>query len=280
MSTRIDGKAVAHRLQEKIRTEVALLKSRNITPGLAVIIVGSNPASQVYVKKKQTTSAELGFHSVLIEMPQETSEAQLLQKISELNGDAKIHGILVQLPLPKQIREEMVIAAIDPAKDVDGFHPQNVGLLSLGRPRFVPCTPKGMMHLLEAYQIPVAGKHAVIVGRSNIVGKPMGLLLLQHSATVTLCHSKTVNLPGILSQADIVVAAIGKPHFVQGSWLKPGVVALDVGINRLDNGKLVGDFDFDSAAQKAAFITPVPGGVGPMTIACLLENTLMAAQTK
>ncbi|MDO8446793.1 MAG: bifunctional methylenetetrahydrofolate dehydrogenase/methenyltetrahydrofolate cyclohydrolase FolD [Deltaproteobacteria bacterium] len=279
MATIIDGKAIS----EKIRSEVKaatekLIKEKGVTPGLAVVLVGDNPASKVYVGSKEKACLEMGFYSEKHVLPVDASQDELLKLIDKLNKDKKIHGILVQLPLPKQINEDLVLEAISPEKDVDGFHPYNVGRLAVGKPLFQPCTPYGMMKMLEYSNISVEGKHAVIIGRSNIVGKPIALMLLQKSATVTICHSKTKDLKEEVKRADIVVAAIGKPGFVTGDMLKEGAVVLDVGINRLESGKLVGDVDFASAEKVASAITPVPGGVGPMTIAMLMYNTLESAK--
>ncbi|MEK6725337.1 MAG: bifunctional methylenetetrahydrofolate dehydrogenase/methenyltetrahydrofolate cyclohydrolase FolD [Deltaproteobacteria bacterium] len=279
MATIIDGKAIS----EKIRSEVKaatekLINAKGVTPGLAVVLVGDNPASKVYVGSKEKACVEMGFYSEKHVLPVTASQDELLKLVDKLNKDKNIHGILVQLPLPKQINEDLVLEAISPEKDVDGFHPYNVGRLAVGKPLFQPCTPYGMMKMLEYSNISVEGKHAVIIGRSNIVGKPIALMLLQKSATVTICHSKTKDLKAEVKRADIVVAAIGKPEFVTGDMLKEGAVVLDVGINRLESGKLVGDVDFASAEKVASAITPVPGGVGPMTIAMLMYNTLESAK--
>ncbi len=279
MANIIDGKAIS----EKIRAEVKagtekLIKERGVTPGLAVVLVGENPASKVYVGSKEKACGEMGFYSEKHVLPATATQDELLALIDKMNKDSKIHGILVQLPLPKQINEDAVLEAISPAKDVDGFHPYNVGRLAVGKPLFQPCTPYGMIKMLEYSNISIEGKHAVIIGRSNIVGKPIALMLLQKSATVTICHSKTKDLKAEVKRADIVVAAIGKPEFVTGDMLKEGAVVLDVGINRLESGKLVGDVDFASAEKVASAITPVPGGVGPMTIAMLMYNTLESAK--
>ncbi|MEK6745402.1 MAG: bifunctional methylenetetrahydrofolate dehydrogenase/methenyltetrahydrofolate cyclohydrolase FolD [Pseudomonadota bacterium] len=274
----IDGKAFAENLRADIKTRVAKLKTeKNITPGLAVVLVGNDPASEVYVRNKGKQTIEAGMQSFEFHLPAETSESELLKKIDELNKNPQVHGILVQLPLPKHMGEEAVINAIAPAKDVDGFNIINVGKLATGGDGFVPCTPLGCLMLLKDTVGNLTGKHAVVIGRSNIVGKPMAALLLKESCTVTIAHSKTKNLPSLLKTADIVVAAIGKANFVKGEWLKQGAVIIDVGINRLENKKLVGDVDFASCQGITSAITPVPGGVGPMTIACLLENTYRAA---
>lgn len=276
---RIDGKAVAAGLRKEIAEKVRQRREQGLpAPGLAVVLVGEDPASQVYVGSKVRACEEVGFLSRNYRLDVSTPEAELLELIDRLNADPEIHGILVQLPLPKQIDVQSVIERINPSKDVDGFHPYNLGRLAGKAPTLRPCTPYGCMRLLEAYGIDPMGKNAVVIGASNIVGRPVALELLMARATVTVCHSKTQDLPGELARADIVIAAVGIPNFVKGEWLKPGAVVIDVGINRLDNGKLVGDVDFESAYEKAAAITPVPGGVGPMTIACLLQNTLEACE--
>jgi methylenetetrahydrofolate dehydrogenase (NADP+) / methenyltetrahydrofolate cyclohydrolase len=281
MSARmIDGTAVAKKIREGLKTQIA---ASGKMPGLAVILVGEDPASQVYVRNKGRAAEEIGMKSWTHRMPATTTQAELLAMIDELNQEREVHGILVQLPLPKQIDAQAIIAAIDPAKDVDGFHPINVGKLALGLPCLVSCTPQGSMILLREAIADLKGMKALVLGRSNIVGKPVAQLLIQADCTVTIAHSRTRNLPDEIRAADIVVAAIGKPEFVQGDWIKPGAVVIDVGINRIDDpanpgkGKLVGDVAFAAASQRAAAITPVPGGVGPMTIACLLKNTLQAA---
>lgn len=282
MTKIIDGKAFAAALRADIATRVAALKAeKNITPGLAVVLVGNDPASEVYVRSKGKQTVEAGMNSYEFKLPETTTEAELLAKVAELNLDAKVHGILVQLPLPKHINEDAVINAISPEKDVDGFHVINAGKLATGQKGLVPCTPLGSLMLLKDTLGDLSGKHAVVIGRSNIVGKPMAQLLLRESCTVTIAHSKTADLPALLKTADIVVAAVGRPLMVKGEWLKKGATVIDVGINRIDAGdgktKLVGDVDFNSCQGIAGAITPVPGGVGPMTIACLLENTLQAA---
>jgi methylenetetrahydrofolate dehydrogenase (NADP+) / methenyltetrahydrofolate cyclohydrolase len=283
MQTRlIDGKAFAEKLRTEMAHKVDMLKAqRGITPGLAVVLVGSDPASEVYVRNKAKATREAGMNSFDVKLPADTSEATLLTKIDELNHDPAVHGILVQLPLPKQIDENNVINAIAPHKDVDGFHVINAGKLATGQEGLVPCTPLGCLMLLKDTLGDLSGKHAVVIGRSNIVGKPMAQLLLKENCTVIMAHSKTKNLPELLKLADIVVAAVGRPGMVKGEWLKPGAAVIDVGINRiaLPDGKtkLVGDVDFASCQGVASAITPVPGGVGPMTIACLLENTYRAA---
>jgi methylenetetrahydrofolate dehydrogenase (NADP+)/methenyltetrahydrofolate cyclohydrolase len=274
----IDGKAISQEVRAEWKLRADALKARGITPGLAVIIVGEDPASKVYVGNKIKACAELGIFSKHIELPGDTSEATLLEQIAKLNADPKIHGFLVQLPVPKHIDSNKVLLAISPDKDVDGFHPMNVGELVTGHPKFQPCTPFGVMKLLEKSGVAIEGKHAVIVGRSNIVGKPMALMLLQKNATVTICTSKTVDLAKFTRDADILVVATGKPQMISGDMIKPGAAVIDVGINRLPNGKLVGDVDFDSAKEVAGWITPVPGGVGPMTITMLVASTVMAAE--
>lgn len=274
----IDGKAIAQEVRAAWKVRADALKARGITPGLAVIIVGEDPASKVYVSNKVKACAELGLHSEHIVLPADTPEATLLAKISSLNADSKIHGLLVQLPLPKHIDSNKVLLAINPEKDVDGFHPMNVGALVGGNTELPPCTPHGAMMLLEKMGITLEGKHAVVVGRSNIVGKPMALMLLQENTTVTICTSKTIDLGKYTRDADILVVATGKPQMITGDMIKPGAAVIDVGINRLANGKLVGDVDFDSAKKVAGWITPVPGGVGPMTITMLVANTVRAAE--
>jgi methylenetetrahydrofolate dehydrogenase (NADP+)/methenyltetrahydrofolate cyclohydrolase len=283
-ATRIDGKAFAANVRSQVGTHVARLKSdHGITPGLAVVLIGEDPASQVYVRSKGKMTTEVGMKSVEHRLDAQTSEADLLAVIEQLNADESIHGILVQLPLPAHLDEDLVINAIDPAKDVDGFHISNVGLLGTGQKSMVPCTPLGCLMMLRDHHGSLSGMNAVVIGRSNIVGKPMAQLLLGDSCTVTIAHSRTKDLPDVVRRADIVVAAVGRPEMVPGDWIKPGATVIDVGINRLDapekgEGKtrLVGDADYDSCAEVAGAITPVPGGVGPMTIACLLANTLTA----
>ncbi len=274
----INGKEIAGKVTEKVKERVDNLKAKGITPGLAVVLVGSDPASQTYVNSKTRTCERLGMYSVMFELEETISEEELLNSVEKLNQDEKIHGILVQLPLPKQINEDRVIAAISPLKDVDGFHPVSVGKMMIGQPTFLSCTPFGVMKLLEYSDIEIEGKHAVVIGRSNIVGKPMGQLLLQKNATVTYCHSKTKNLHNITKQADILIVATGQPKMIDSSYLKEGVVVIDVGIHRNEDNKLCGDVDFASAKEVASKITPVPGGVGPMTIAMLMENTCLAAE--
>lgn len=274
----IDGIAIGKVIREEIAERVASLKVKGCTPGLAVILVGNNSASQTYVKNKQKSSIAVGMKSLLIEYPSSIPEKDLLDKINELNNDPSIHGILVQLPLPSHINENKVIHAIDPTKDVDGFHPENVGKMIIGQKAYLSCTPYGIIKLLERTNTPVKGKHAVIVGRSNIVGKPMGQLLLQRDATVTYCHSKTENLSSFTKQADILIVAIGQAKFIRKEHVKEGAVVIDVGMNRDENGKLCGDVDFEEVKEVASAITPVPGGVGPMTITMLLKNTLHSAE--
>ncbi len=278
MASIIDGNKIAQDIRNEVRQSTLELKQKGIVPGLAVILVGEDPASQVYVGRKAKACAEVGFLSREYKFPAGTDEEKLLKIIRKLNKDKLIHGILVQLPLPKHISTEKIIAAIDPHKDVDGFHPYNVGGLITGTPLFVPCTPRGIMEMLFRTGIELAGKEAVVVGRSNIVGKPMALLLLAQNATVTMCHSKTKDLAAVTSRADVLIAAIGKPHMIKTNMVKEGAVVIDVGVNRLENGKLAGDIAFDEVAAKASYITPVPGGVGPMTIAMLMKNTLDAAK--
>ncbi len=279
----IDGKAFAERIRAEVARKVAKLKAeKNITPGLAVVLVGHDPASEVYVRNKAKQTVEAGMNSFECTMAENTTEAELLLKVREMNADPLVHGILVQLPLPKHINEDTIINAIDPKKDVDGFHVINAGLLATGQESFVPCTPLGcIMMLRDTLGARLAGMHAVVIGRSNIVGKPMAALLLKESCTVTIAHSKTKDLPALLKTADIVVAAVGRAEMVKGEWLKQGAVVIDVGINRLTmpdgKTKLVGDVDTASCKGIASAITPVPGGVGPMTIACLLDNTCKAA---
>ena len=278
MSVVLDGNQVSQEIRRELREETKVFQMQTgIVPGLAVVLVGDDPASVVYVGRKAKACEEIGFLSQTHRLPADTPEADLLDLISRLNADPFIHGILVQLPLPKHISTDKVIAAIDPHKDVDGFHPFNVGGLVTGSPLFVPCTPRGIMELLDRTGIALAGKEAVVVGRSNIVGKPMALLLLAQHATVTVCHSRTNDLPAVTSRADVLIAAVGKARMITADMVKPGAVVIDVGVNRLENGKLAGDVAFDEVAPKASFITPVPGGVGPMTIAMLMKNTLDAA---
>ena len=280
MAEIIDGKLISKKLREELIVEILDFKTQyGITPGLAVIMVGNNPASAVYVRNKHRACAEVGITSYQIELPEQTSEDELLSKIDELNSDENVHGILVQLPLPTHIDEEKVINRISPEKDVDAFHPVNVGKIMVGNYQLLPCTPAGVMQLLNHYNIDIKGKRCVVIGRSNIVGKPMALLLLEKHGTVTVCHSRTENLSSITKEADILVVAIGKANFLTTGMVKAGAVVIDVGINRLPDGKLVGDVDFNAVANVASYITPVPGGVGPMTITMLLRNTITAAKS-
>jgi methylenetetrahydrofolate dehydrogenase (NADP+)/methenyltetrahydrofolate cyclohydrolase len=279
MAKIIDGKEVSQHIRKEVADEVLRLKEeRGITPGLAAVLVGDNPASQIYVRNKRKACEEAGIYSDEYRLAEGTTEDELLSLIMKLNEDQRIHGILVQLPLPKQINETKILRAVSPLKDIDGFHPENVGFLVEGNPRFIPCTPHGIIKLLDYYKIEIQGKEAVVVGRSNIVGKPVSLLLLHRHATVTICHSRTKPLEEVTRRADILVAAMGRAKFITGNMVKEGVAVIDVGINRLDDGKLVGDVDFESVREKASYITPVPGGVGPMTIAMLLWNTLSSAR--
>lgn len=278
MSIILDGAKIAGEIRQSVRDEAADFKNKKgIVPGLAVVLVGEDPASQVYVGRKAKACAEAGFLSREYRLPAATLEGELLRLIDDLNKDILIHGILVQLPLPAHISTHKIIAAIDPMKDVDGFHPYNVGGLVSGSPVFIPCTPRGIMELISRTGIELAGKEAVVVGRSNIVGKPIALLLLERHATVTICHSRTKNLPQVTARADVLVAAVGRPHMITGGMVKKGAVVIDVGVNRLESGKLAGDVAFEEVCAKASYITPVPGGVGPMTIAMLMKNTLDAA---
>jgi len=275
----IDGKARAERLTAEVRAAVAArVAAGKPAPGLAVVMVGADPASQIYVRNKRKTTEAVGMRSFAHDLAADATEAELLTLVDRLNADPAVSGILVQLPLPKQIADERVTERIDPRKDVDGFHPYNIGRLVLKRPLLRPCTPFGCMTLLRETGEALEGKHAVVIGQSNIVGRPMALELLMERCTVTICHSRTRDLPGLVRQADIVVAGVGKANFVQGDWIKPGAIVIDVGINRGPDGKLCGDVDFAAARERAAWITPVPGGVGPMTIATLLANTLRAAE--
>ena len=275
---KIDGNALSQKLRAEVTLRTTALKAKGITPGLAVILVGENPASQVYVRNKVKACEDSGLHSILEKHPASLTEAALLNRIKALNQDTSIHGILVQLPLPEHIDAQKVIEAISPAKDVDGFHIASAGALMTGMPGFWPCTPYGCMKMLESIGYELKGKHAVVIGRSNIVGKPMALMLLQKNATVTICHSATQDLKAISLQADVIVAAVGKRNILTADMVKPGAVVLDVGMNRNEEGKLCGDVDFVGVEQVAGFITPVPGGVGPMTITMLLINTLEAAE--
>lgn len=278
MAKLINGKEVSLAVQERIRKETEALKEKGITPGLAVVIVGDDPASRTYVNNKKKACERVGFHSEEYALPATTTQEELLALVKELNQRPEINGILVQSPLPKGLDEKMIVENIDPNKDVDAFHAMNVGKIMIGDFSFLPCTPAGVIELLDYEGIDIAGKECVVLGRSNIVGKPMAMLLLHRNGTVTICHSRTKNLQEVCSRADILVAAVGKPGFVTGDMVKEGAVVIDVGINRNAEGKLCGDVDFDSVAPKAAYLTPVPGGVGPMTIAMLMQNTLTAAK--
>lgn len=280
MAELIDGKAIAAHMREEIRQGTERLKASGVVPGLAVVLVGEDPASRVYVSMKEKACTEAGIYSDEHKLPAETSEESLLGLIAQLNADERIDGILVQLPLPSHIDERKVLESISPEKDVDGFHPYNVGRLVTGSPLFRPCTPYGVMKMLESVGCDLTGKEVVVVGRSNIVGKPVALMCLAEHATVTLCHSRTRDLPGVVRRADVVIAAVGRPEMIKGDWIKPGAVVIDVGVNRVGERKLVGDVDFDAASEHASAITPVPGGVGPMTITMLLYNTLESAQRR
>lgn len=275
----IDGKKIANQIRDELKTEVeAFQKKTGITPGLATVLIGQDPASQVYVKSKIKATQACGMHSYHFDLNADASESEVLKLIDELNADARIHGILVQFPVPQQISQTKIIDRIHPNKDVDGLHAVNMGRLVNGSPHLISCTPHGVMKLLEKLHIPVSGKTALVIGRSNLVGKPMALLLLNADATVTIAHRHTADLKKLVQNSDIIVVAIGKPRFIAGDWIKKGAVVIDVGINRLEDGTLCGDVDFEGAKQRAAFLTPVPGGVGPMTIAMLLANTLAAAK--
>ena len=274
----LDGKLMSDELRVRIAERVAALKEKGVQPGLAVILVGEDPASQIYVRNKEKGCEQVGVHSVTIRLPEETSQAELENHIRALNADASIHGILVQLPLPRHLDEAAALAVIVPEKDVDGFHVQNAGKLMSGLPGVVACTPKGAMEMIHRTGVDLSGKEAVVVGRSNIVGKPMAMLLLQANCTVTMCHSRTADLAEHTRNADVLVAAVGKAGFITADMVKPGAIIIDVGINRLADGKVVGDVDFDAVKEVAGFITPVPGGVGRMTITMLLENTVEAAE--
>ncbi|NOQ51360.1 MAG: bifunctional methylenetetrahydrofolate dehydrogenase/methenyltetrahydrofolate cyclohydrolase FolD [Desulfuromonadaceae bacterium] len=280
MAEIIDGKAMAADLRQEIATDTAALIAQGVTPGLAVVLVGEDPASRVYVSMKEKACAATGIFSDEYKLPVETSEAELLELIVKLNNDERIDGILVQLPLPEHIDEAKVLEAISPAKDVDGFHPYNVGRLVTGNPLFQPCTPYGVMKMLERTGVDLEGKEVVVVGRSNIVGKPVALMCLAEHATVTICHSRTRDLPAKVAAADVVIAAVGVPEMIKGDWIKEGAVVIDVGVNRVGEKKLVGDVDFAAASEHASAITPVPGGVGPMTITMLLYNTVVSAKRR
>lgn len=274
----INGKELVSSVREHFRLEVEELARKQVQPGLAVVLVGNDPASSVYVRNKAKACEAAGIYSEVHRLPEETPESELLALVERLNGDARINGILVQLPLPRHINEDKVIDAIRPDKDVDCFHPVNVGNLMIGKPGFLPCTPAGVIEILKRMKVEIAGKHAVVVGRSNIVGKPMAMLLLREHATVTVCHSRTPDMDKITSQADILVVAVGRAKMIKAKHVKPGAVVIDVGMNRLDDGKLAGDVDFDNVLDTAGLITPVPGCVGPMTISMLLSNTIISAR--
>ncbi len=278
MANIIDGKAVSAQVKENIKAEVAELKAKGIEIGLAVVIVGDDPASQVYVRNKEKACEYVGFNSYKYALPAETAEEELLALVDKLNNDDNVDGILVQLPLPKHLDDKLIINNIRPDKDVDAFHPVNVGKIMIGDYSFLPCTPAGVMELIHSTGVEVSGKKCVVVGRSNIVGKPMAMLLLHESGTVTICHSKTQDLKEVCSQADILVAAVGRPKMITADYVKEGAVVIDVGMDRDENGKLCGDVDFEDCKEKAGYITPVPGGVGPMTIAMLMKNTLTAGK--
>jgi methylenetetrahydrofolate dehydrogenase (NADP+)/methenyltetrahydrofolate cyclohydrolase len=279
-ATILDGKALAKGIRDGLKAETARLRTAGCTPGLAVVLVGDDPASHIYVRNKTTACAEVGIRTFDHRLPATTKEADLLALVGRLNADSTVDGILIQLPLPAGLDARKVLFSVDPRKDVDGIHPENLGRLVMGQPRFVACTPLGIMKLIEEAGRSVAGATAVVVGRSNMVGKPMSALLTNADATVTACHSKTPNLGEVVSRADVVVAAVGRAELVRGEWIKPGAVVIDVGINRRADGKLLGDVAFAAAAERAAAITPVPGGVGPMTIAMLLANTVSAASAR
>lgn len=281
MANIIDGKQVSANVKEQVRQETEALKAQHgIQPGLAVVIVGNDPASRVYVNNKKKACEAVGFKSWEYALPEETTQEELLELVETLNADKNVNGILVQLPVPKQIDDKAIINAISPEKDVDAFHPENVGQIMIGDYKFLPCTPAGVMELIDSTGIEISGKKCVVIGRSNIVGKPMAMLLLHRSGTVTICHSRTVDLPAVTREADILVAAVGKANFVTADMVKEGAVVIDVGMNRLENGKLCGDVNYEEVAPKASWITPVPGGVGPMTIAMLMRNTLTAAKAQ
>ncbi|WP_322905420.1 bifunctional methylenetetrahydrofolate dehydrogenase/methenyltetrahydrofolate cyclohydrolase FolD [Paenibacillus campi] len=277
-ATIISGTQISQEIRQDIKREVEAMQAQGFQPGLAVVLVGDDPASHVYVRNKEKACHDLGYYSEVHRLAADTSQEQLLTLVDKLNKQDNIHGILVQLPLPKQIEEKAVIDAIAPQKDVDGFHPINVGNLMIGDESLLPCTPAGVIEMIKRTGIELAGKHAVVIGRSNIVGKPVSMLLQREHATVTMCHSRTANMKELTQQADILVVAIGRANFVDASFIKPGAVVIDVGMNRLDNGKLAGDVDFESAKEVSGPITPVPGGVGPMTITMLMKNTLVAAR--
>lgn len=274
----IDGKAIANKLKLQIHQQVDQLKARDVQPGLAAVLVGDNPASVIYVRNKRKACDDAGIYSEEHRLPEKIKQEDLLNLIESLNSNAKIHGILIQLPLPKQIDTDLVLNTVSPAKDVDGLHPYNVGRLTMGTPQFVPCTPAGVIAMLDEYKIQIEGRRAVIVGRSNLVGRPLGLLLMHRHATITVCHSRTQEIGAICREGDILVAAMGKPKFITAEMVKNGAAVIDVGINRLETGQLVGDVDFEPVSKKAGWITPVPGGVGPMTVAMLMYNTLQSAK--
>ena len=276
----LNGNALAARIRAGLAEEARALTARGAQPGLAVVLVGDDPASHIYVRKKTEACAEAGFRTFDHRLPATTSEDELLGLVATLNADRRVDGILVQVPLPKGIDARRVLLAVDPTKDVDGFHPDNLGRLLMGEPRFIACTPFGIMKLIEEAGLPLAGTDAVVVGRSNTVGKPIAALLIAADATVTVCHSRTRDLAAVVGRADVLVAAAGRAEMIRGAWIKPGAVVIDVGINRLPTGKLVGDVEFAAAAERASAITPVPGGVGPMTVAMLLSNTLLAARNR
>ncbi|HLK92214.1 MAG TPA: bifunctional methylenetetrahydrofolate dehydrogenase/methenyltetrahydrofolate cyclohydrolase FolD [Polyangia bacterium] len=276
----LDGKALAARIKADLANEVAALRARGVEPGLAVVLVGDDPASQIYVRNKTTSCAQAGIRTFDHRLPATTKQAELLALVAKLNADPAVDGILIQLPLPAGLEPRAIMEAVDPRKDVDGIHPDNLGHLVMGEPRFVACTPFGIMKLIEESGLALGGTNAVVVGRSNMVGKPMAALLTNANATVTLCHSKTRDLGAVVAQADLVVAAVGRREMIRGAWIKPGAVVLDVGINRQPDGKLLGDVEFAAAAERASAITPVPGGVGPMTIAMLLVNTVTSARRR
>ena len=278
MSTVINGRELADQMQAEIQKDVEKMTQQGIQPGLVVLLVGENPASQTYVRNKERAAAKIGILSKVEKLPETISDEELLAEIDKYNQDSRFHGILVQLPLPKHIDEEKILLAIDPKKDVDGFHPMNLGRLFVGKPEMIPCTPYGIMKMFEAYDIDLTGKRAVVIGRSNIVGKPMAQLLLMKNATVTIAHSKTEHLAEVAKEADILVVAIGRGHFVTKEFVKPGAVVIDVGMNRNQEGKLIGDVAFDEVSEIASYITPVPKGVGPMTITMLMYQTVEAAK--
>ncbi len=279
MATIIDGSKLSEEIREELKEEISVLKGEGITPGLTVVLVGENPASQVYVKNKEKACEKVGIESFKYTYAEDLTEDELLNKLDQLNQDERVDGILVQLPLPEHINEKKVIEKIIPEKDVDGFHPINVGNLFIGEPLYSPCTPSGIMEMLKRYDIPLEGKQAVIIGRSNIVGKPVAMMLMKENCTIEICHSRTQDLAGHSRRADILVAAVGRSELVKGDWVKEGAVVIDVGVNRVDD-KLVGDVAFDEAKERASAITPVPGGVGPMTITMLLKNTVKSAKLR